>query len=232
MYYYIFNKNSIPSYIPFIYIASHNSLSAEFTRNILYICLLAMLMIKNLPQALRVSPTISLRRLPTAAIIRRTYFTSDVTGNLLDKFGEVGAKAEVRHIFHQEDVKHFASISGDNNPIHTDPEFASTTMFKGTIVHGIFVSSLFSTLFGRSIPGSIYVSQDLRFKKPVMVGAQVVASIEVLKVDDKGSKGLLMTCATRCRLEVSSDLVVDGEGKILVPKAIANQLLKLKSSLL
>jgi acyl dehydratase len=179
----------------------------------------------HLHRSLRI---LSVQRVRIAATsLRRTLFDSKVTGNLLDRFGEVGAMAEIQHTFNNEDVLQFAAISGDNNPIHTDPEFASATMFKGCIVHGIFVSSLFSTLFGRSIPGSIYVSQDLRFKKPVLVGVPVTASIEVLRVDDKGSKGLLISCATRCRL-ASGDLAVDGEGKILVPSVIANELQKLK----
>jgi acyl dehydratase len=88
-------------------------------------------------------------------------------------------------------------------------------MFKGTIVHGIFVSSLFSTIFGRSIPGSIYVSQNVNFKKPVHVGVEVTVRIEVISIEDK-RKGKLMTCSTRCFLSSDGSLAIDGDAKVLL----------------
>ena len=97
----------------------------------------------------------------------------------------VGSFAVCHHVFTQEATNDFALLCGDNNPLHIDPEFANTTMFGGTIVHGIFVSSLFSTLFGRSLHGAIYVSQTLNFKQPVYVGAHVRAQIEVLTIERK-----------------------------------------------
>lgn len=83
---------------------------------------------------------------------------------------EIGSFAELSHTFEQSDVETFANICGDNNPLHINEEFASKSRFGGTIVHGILLSSLFSTLLGRTIPGSIYVSQTLSFKRPVRVG--------------------------------------------------------------
>ena len=121
----------------------------------------------------------------------------------------------------------FGSLCGDNNPVHVDPKFAANTMFKGTIVHGIFVSSLFSTLFGRTIAGSIYVSQDLKFKRPVHVGKAVTGRIEIIEVQ-KRPKGLVLTCSTKCKLTDTDELAVDGTAKVLVPTVIAEQLLKLQ----
>lgn len=139
-----------------------------------------------------------------------------VTGTLLSETGlRVGQYAEVVHTFSQEHVNIFSGLCGDNNPLHCDPEFAKTTMFQGTIVHGIFVSSLFSTLFGRSIVGSIYVSQNLNFKRPVHVGVPVTARMEILHVETH-RKGIVMTCATTVLL-ADGKAAVSGEAKVLVP---------------
>jgi len=134
----------------------------------------------------------------------------------------VGSIAQVSHVFTQEEVNTFAELMGDNNPIHIDPVFAATTMFGGTIVHGIFVSSLFSTLFGRSIPGAIYVNQTVNFKRPVHVGKEVVATIQVQSVA-KHKRGNLVTCRTSCKLGSDGSLVVDGHATVLVQEAEAVQ---------
>ena len=136
-----------------------------------------------------------------------------VDGKLNDS---IGAFAQLTHVFTQDEVNEFASLNGDNNPLHIDPVFAKTTMFGGTIVHGIFVSSLFSTLFGRSIPGSIYISQKLNFKKPVHVGKEVIASIEIT-TSELHKKGKIITCSTTCKY-LDGTTAVDGEAKVLLSK--------------
>ena len=149
--------------------------------------------------------------------LRRRIFTSSIVGPLTRTNPSVGEYVETTHTFCQDDVKIFGGLCGDNNPIHIDPEYAkNNSIFKGTIVHGIFVSSLFSTLFGRSITGSIYVSQSLNFKRPVYVGTPVRARMEIKLKEDK-KKGYLLTCTTQCFLE-DDTLAVDGEAKVLVPK--------------
>lgn len=93
-----------------------------------------------------------------------------IRGTLLTMGPVLDAYTEVDHIFDQTSVNQFMVISGDNNPIHHDYEYAKQTIFKQPIVHGILLSSLFSTLFGRTISSSIYIKQTLNFKKPVYVG--------------------------------------------------------------
>lgn len=130
---------------------------------------------------------------------------------------ELGRYCEVSHTFSHEEVVQFASLCGDTNPIHTDKAYAEKSIFKGTIVHGILVSSLFSTLFGRTVSGAVYVTQSLNFKRPVPVGAEIIARIEIIKMETR-KKGILLTCCTTCRLadDEETNLVIDGEARVLL----------------
>jgi 3-hydroxybutyryl-CoA dehydratase len=130
---------------------------------------------------------------------------------------DVGLYCELSHTFSHEEVVQFAILSGDNNPIHTDKAFAEKSIFKGTIVHGILLSSLFSTLFGRTVAGAVYVSQNLNFKRPVPVGAEVTARMEIVKMETK-RKGILLTCATTCRIGKEEDgtVAIEGEARVLL----------------
>jgi len=163
-------------------------------------------------------------------------FASPLTGSLMERGPVLGASVQVTHAFTQDTVNAFADICGDNNPLHIDPSFAVKTQFKGTIVHGILVSSLFSTLFGRAINGSIYVSQTLSFKRPVHVGVPVTARMEIVQVEEKRS-GLLITCSTTVVLPPVAAggggggggagggevVAVTGEAKVLLPKSSSSQ---------
>ena len=77
------------------------------------------------------------------------------------------------------DVKSFAGISGDHNPIHVDDEYASKSRYKKRIAHGLISGSFFSALFGTKLPGPgcVYVQQTFNFKKPVYLGDTVTARI-------------------------------------------------------
>lgn len=141
----------------------------------------------------------------------------EIRGTLIDNGVKTGSYAQMQHAFSQETVNHFAGICGDNNPLHTDPRFASKTMFKGTIVHGILVSSLFSTLFGRAIHGAIYMGQTLTFRKPVHVGAAVMARMEIVGIEERKS-GRVLTCTTTCTLP-DGNVAVEGEARVLLPYA-------------
>ena len=88
------------------------------------------------------------------------------------------------------DIKSFAGISGDRNPVHLDEAYAESSRFKKRIAHGMLSSSFFSALFGTKLPGKgcIYVAQNLKFRKPVYIGDTVIATIEVKSINlDKRS---------------------------------------------
>ena len=94
-----------------------------------------------------------------------------------------------------EKVRTFAEISGDDNPIHVDEEFAAKTRFKKRIAHGILITSFISKVIGRDFPGdgTIYVSQQVRFKRPVYINDKVMVRIEVLEKFDAKKRIILST---------------------------------------
>jgi acyl dehydratase len=97
----------------------------------------------------------------------------------------VGQRATVTRAFTQADIHTFRDLTGDTNPLHDDPEFASRTFFGGTIAHGLLSGSLFSTLVGTLLPGAgaIYRSQTLEFLAPVRPGSTLTATAEVQALD-------------------------------------------------
>ena len=109
----------------------------------------------------------------------------------------------------------FAGLTGDNNPMHIDDEFASSTRFGGRIVHGLLTSSLLSSVIGMKLPGPgcIYMSQNLRFVKPVHIGDTVCARTTVVEVIAEKQR---VRMATECL--VRGEKVLDGEAVVWVPK--------------
>lgn len=147
-----------------------------------------------------------------------------IQGSLLINGPIVGSNAKMNHYFNETSVFTYSQLCGDNNPIHLDAEFAKTTKFGRKIVHGMLVSSLFSTLFGRSISSSIYVDQSIHFKAPVFVGSAVTAEILVTKVEPRRS-AMLITCTTKVTRDEDNVLVVDGVASVLLPMDKYNALI-------
>lgn len=125
---------------------------------------------------------------------------------------EIGMFATTTQQFNEGDVKAFAQLSGDFNPVHLDVDFAAKTLFKRPIVHGILVASQFSKLLAQELPGpgSIYVSQSLQFVRPVYWGDTIVTRVEVIGVKmEKRIVIMRTTCA-----KGDGELVLDGEAVI------------------
>jgi len=139
--------------------------------------------------------------------------SDDLHGYLFEDLA-IGMAASFAKTVTESDVVLFAGISGDINPVHLNHEFASETMFKGRIAHGMLTASFISTVLGTKLPGPgcIYISQELKFKAPVRVGDTVTARAEITDLDVERR---LVTLRTDCR--VGGTVVLDGEAVTLVP---------------
>lgn len=128
----------------------------------------------------------------------------------------IGQKATYTRTVSEDDIKAFAAVSGDDNPVHLDNDFAvAHTPFGGCIAHGILTASYVSTVVGARFPGpgTIYVNQSLKFKAPVRAGDTVVAMAEVTElVPEKNFVVLKTTC------EVAGKVVLDGLATVMAPK--------------
>jgi len=85
-------------------------------------------------------------------------------------------------IFDWKIISDYAKITGDSNPIHTDLEYAETTIFKEPIAQGILTASLISALLGQTYKGIIYKNQKLFFIKPVRINTKLKAVIKCISV--------------------------------------------------
>jgi len=94
-----------------------------------------------------------------------------------------------------EDVRLFAGIVGDTNPIHLDAAYAEKSSFKGRIVHGAFLAGLISRILGVDFPGegTIYISQNTTFKRPVFVDSTVKVEVKVTGVNAEKRRLVLDT---------------------------------------
>ena len=125
----------------------------------------------------------------------------------------VGQTASVTKSFTEEDVKAFASLSLDFNPVHLDADYAKETVFGKQIVHGMLASSLFSGLLGKHLPGegTIYLGQNLKFKKPIFIDQEVTATVEISSIrTDKPIITLNATC-----VNVQGEVVIAGEAVVM-----------------
>ena len=112
------------------------------------------------------------------------------------------------------DVKAFAGISGDKNPVHMNDEYAENSRFKKRIAHGLMSASYFSALFGTKIPGPgcVYVSQSLQFKRPVYLDDTVTATVIVKEIDLNKRRVFFRTVC-----KVKNKIVIDGEAELYIP---------------
>lgn len=95
----------------------------------------------------------------------------------------------------ESDVYLFAGITGDYNPVHINEIYAKESDFKSRIAHGMLTTSLISTVLGTKLPGpgTIYISQDTKFLKPVLIGDTITAIVKVIDLNKEKNKVKLET---------------------------------------
>ena len=129
---------------------------------------------------------------------------------------KVGDSAHQRKVVTEKDVELFGEVSNDYNPVHFDGEYASKTMFKKRIAHGMLVGSLFSKVFGMDLPGegAIYVTQTLRFRRPVFLGDEIKAEVTVKELDKEKNRAYFDCVA----YNQEGERVVVGEACMMPPR--------------
>lgn len=127
-----------------------------------------------------------------------------MTGKTIAELSE-GDHAELTRVVEHADVEAFVDAVGDYNPLHSDPEYAATTMFKAPIAPGLFTAGMISAVIGTQLPGpgAVYLSQDLKFLKPVKPGDTITARVEVVElIRDRNRIRLKTVCANQRGEEV------------------------------
>jgi 3-hydroxybutyryl-CoA dehydratase len=126
----------------------------------------------------------------------------------------LGDTASHSKVICDADIRAFAELSGDFNPVHLDDEFARTTRFGRRIAHGMLGASLISTVLGTKLPGqgAIYLSQTLQFVAPIFPGDTITAKATVTKI--KEGKPII-TLETVCENQ-RGETLIKGEAVVLV----------------
>ena len=129
---------------------------------------------------------------------------------------KIGDSAQIVKTITEEIVNEFARVTGDTNPVHTNPAYAEKTMFKGRIAHGVYSLGIFSTILGNILPGygTIYLSQEVKFLAPVRIGDTITARVEVVELLPERNRVKFKTTCTN----QDGTVVVDGFAWGMPPK--------------
>ncbi len=127
----------------------------------------------------------------------------------------VGDSASLERALTLQDIKLFAALSGDVNPAHVDEDYARSSRFHEVIAHGMWGGALISTVLGTQLPGpgTIYLGQNLQFRRPVKLGDRLTVTVTVTAKDsDKGRVSLDCQCRNQ-----EGEVVVSGTAEVLAP---------------
>lgn len=137
---------------------------------------------------------------------------TDLHGYYIEDLSE-GMSASIEKTVTEADVNTFAEVTGDDNPVHVNAEYAATTMFKQRIAHGMLSAGYISAVLGTKMPGpgAIYVDQQLKFKAPVMIGDTVTTTATILEINERRRRVVLSTVCS-----VGDKVVAEGQATLMV----------------
>lgn len=129
---------------------------------------------------------------------------------------QLGDQASFEKTISESDVYLFAGITGDLNPAHVNENEASKSVFGGRIAHGILLTGFISNVLGMQLPGpgTIYLSQNIKFKAPVKIGETIKAYVEVIAIQPEKNRVTLLTRI----IKTDGTIAVDGEAIVMAPK--------------
>jgi 3-hydroxybutyryl-CoA dehydratase len=138
-----------------------------------------------------------------------------VIGKTIDEL-KIGQTAQFSKTITETDIYLFAGVTGDLNPAHVNEEYAKKTFFKTRIAHGMLTASFISTVIGTMLPGpgTVYLSQEVRFLAPVKIGDTVSAVAEIIEIRPEKKRVLLKTTCTN----QDGTVVVDGQAVVSPPR--------------
>jgi 3-hydroxybutyryl-CoA dehydratase len=127
---------------------------------------------------------------------------------------QVGDTDSLTKTITDDDIRAFADLTGDHNPVHLDDGFAKTTRFGRRIAHGMLSAGLISAVLANKLPGTgtVYLSQSLTFVAPVYPGDTVTARVTVTRVREDKPIVTLETICTNQRDEP----VIRGEAVVII----------------
>lgn len=127
----------------------------------------------------------------------------------------IGQTASYSKTVEERDIRLFAAVSGDVNPVHLDADYAATTPFGERIAHGMLTGAVISAALAMEMPGpgTVYLGQSLRFRAPVKIGDTVTVELEVTDKQDRRK-----TASIDCRVyNQDRRLVASGSAEVVVP---------------
>jgi phosphotransacetylase/acyl dehydratase len=141
--------------------------------------------------------------------------SSDVIENRTFDEISIGESASLTRTLSRDDIALFAIMSGDVNPTHLDEPYARSSMFHRIIGHGMWGGALVSTILGTRLPGAgtIYLGQELRFRKPVGLGDTITVTVTA-REKQPGKRVVIFDC--RC-VNQSGEDVITGTATIIAP---------------
>ena len=135
-------------------------------------------------------------------------------GTICIEDSEMGMSRYLQKVVTDDDIRMFAEISTDHNPVHLDDDYARDTIFEGRIAHGMLTAGLISAVIGEQLPGhgTVYMSQNLRFLAPVRPGDLVRAQVTVIDIEFNRRRVKL-----DCECTIDGKKVLVGEATVLAP---------------